>query len=127
LRDLAKLGRLYLNGGRWNDVQVVPAEWVRASLTPDAPHLMPGVRDSADWAWGYGFQWWLPDDSGAYAAVGIYSQFIYVNPARDLVIAKSSANHRYGLQADEASGRQDAHIALFHAIERALAQPPALV
>ena len=127
LRDFAKLGRLYLNGGRWNGVQVVPADWVRASVTPDAPHLLPGPRASSDSAWGYGFQWWLPDDSGAFAAVGIYNQLVYVNPARDLVIAKSSANHRYGLKADEASGRQDAHIAFFHAIERALAHPPALV
>jgi CubicO group peptidase (beta-lactamase class C family) len=127
LRDVAKLGRLYLNGGRWNDVQLVPADWVRASVTHDAPHLMPGPRVSADSAWGYGFQWWLPDDSGAYAAVGIYNQFVYVNPTLDLVIAKSSANHRYGLTADEATGRQDAHIAFFHAIERALDHPPALV
>jgi CubicO group peptidase (beta-lactamase class C family) len=127
LRDLAKLGRLYLNGGCWNGAQLVPADWVRTSVTPDAPHLMPGPRASSDSAWGYGFQWWVPDDSGAYAAVGIYNQFVYVNPARDLVIAKSSANRRYGLTADEASGRQDAHIAFFQAIERALAHPPALV
>ena len=127
LRDLAKLGRLYLNGGRWNGAQLVPAGWVRASVTPDAPHLRPGSRASSDSAWGYGFQWWLPDDSGAYAAVGIYNQFVYVNPALDLVIAKTSANHRYGSAADEASGRQDGHIAFFRAIERALAHPPALV
>ena len=38
-----------------------------------------------------------------------------------------SANHRYGSTADEASGRQDAHIAFFQAIERAMAHPPALV
>jgi CubicO group peptidase (beta-lactamase class C family) len=127
LRDLAKLGRLYLNRGCWNGADVVPADWVRESVTPDAPHLMPGQRASSDSAWGYGFQWWLPDAGGAYAAVGIYNQFVYVNPALDLVIAKSSANHRYGLTADEASGRQDAHIAFFQAIEGALGHPPALV
>ena len=133
LRDFAKLGRLYLNGGRWNGVQLVPADWVRSSVTPDAPHLVPGLRASSDSTWGYGFQWWVPDRSGAFAAAGIYNQFVYVNPARHLVIAKISANRRYGLTADEASGRQDAHIAFFHAIERQLAgrarppHPPALV
>jgi CubicO group peptidase (beta-lactamase class C family) len=117
LRDLAKLGRLYMNDGRWNGVQLVPAEWVHASVTPDAPHLMPGKRASSDSAWGYGFQWWIPDASGAYAAVGIYNQFVYVNPSLHLVIAKTSANHTYGLKDDEASDREDEHIAFFKAIE----------
>jgi len=117
LRDLAKLGRLYLNEGRWNGTQIVPAEWVHGSVTPDAPHLMPGKRASADSAWGYGYQWWVPDSSGAYSAVGIYNQFVYVNPALHLVIAKTSANHSYGLTNDEASDREDEHIAFFKAIE----------
>ena len=120
LRDFAKLGRLYLNDGRWNGVQIVSPEWVHASVTPDAPHLMPGKRASSDSAWGYGFQWWVPDTSGAYSAVGVYNQFIYVNPALHLVIAKTSANHTYGLKDDEASDREDEHIAFFHAIERDL-------
>ncbi len=117
LRDFAKLGRLYLNDGRWNGAQIVPAEWVHASVTPDAPHLMPGKRASSDSAWGYGFQWWVPDNSGAYSAVGIYNQFVYVNPALHLVIAKTSANHSYGLKNDEASDREDEHIAFFKAVE----------
>ena len=124
LRDFAKLGRLYANEGRWNEVQVVPAAWVQASVTPDAPHLMPGKRASSDSAWGYGFQWWVPDAGGAFSAVGIYNQFVYVNPSLHLVIAKTSANHRYGLKDDESSDREDEHIAFFKAIERALAAPP---
>src|SRR5437868_5167040 len=40
LRDYAKLGRLYLNGGSWNGRRIVPEQWVKASVTPDAPHLM---------------------------------------------------------------------------------------
>jgi CubicO group peptidase (beta-lactamase class C family) len=120
LRDLAKLGRLYLNYGNWNGTQIVPAEWVKASITPDAPHLLPGKRANADSAWGYGYQWWVPDDSGAYAAVGIYNQFVYVNPKLQLVIAKTSANHTYGMQDNESSDREDEHLAFFKAIERAL-------
>jgi CubicO group peptidase (beta-lactamase class C family) len=120
LRDFAKLGRLYADGGRWNGVQIVPEDWVRASVTPDAPHLLPGKRASSDSAWGYGFQWWVPDDSGAFSAVGIYNQFVYVNPRLHLVIAKTSANHNYGLKNDEISDREDEHIAFFKAIEHVL-------
>jgi CubicO group peptidase (beta-lactamase class C family) len=122
LRDLAKLGRLYLNDGNWNGTQIIPTSWVHASVTPDAAHLMPGKRASADSAWGYGFQWWVPDNSGAYSAVGIYNQFVYVNPALHLVIAKTSANHTYGLKDDELSDREDEHIDFFKAIEAQLSR-----
>ena len=95
LRDYARLGQLYLNGGLWNGVQIVPADWVRASVTPDAPHLQPGERASSSEKLGYGYQWWVPDLSGAYSAIGIYGQFIYVDPAARIVIAKTSAFRDY--------------------------------
>ncbi len=46
LRDFARLGRLYLNGGRWEGKQIIPAAWVRASVTPDAPHREPKTGKS---------------------------------------------------------------------------------
>ena len=49
-RDLWKLGQLYLDGGRANGKQVVPANWVAASLSSQA---VP--REEAD----YGYLWWL--------------------------------------------------------------------
>lgn len=123
LRDYARLGLLYANGGACNGVQVVPADWVRASVTPDAPHLMPGQRDSASDIWGYGYQWWVPDTSGNYSAVGIYNQFVYVSPSHRLVIAKTSANHAYGTTSNDLSYRENEHIAFFRAIEAALGAP----
>jgi CubicO group peptidase (beta-lactamase class C family) len=123
LRDYARLGLLYMNQGNWNGHAVVPADWVRASVTPDAPHLYPGKRASSAEAWGYGYQWWVPDDSGDFAAVGIYNQFVYVSPAAGLVIAKTSANHRYGTTNSEASYREDEHIAFFQALVASVARP----
>lgn len=120
LRDYARFGLLYLNEGKWNGVQIVPADWVKASHTPDAPQLMPGKRDTSDTVWGYGYLWWLPRAAdGPYSAVGIYNQFVYIDPARHLVIAKTSANHAYGQTNDETSYREDETVALFEAIAAA--------
>jgi CubicO group peptidase (beta-lactamase class C family) len=87
LRDYARLGKLYLDSGRWNGKQIVPEDWVLASLTPDAPHLMPGDNPYSSSDTGYGFQWWVPESSeGEFLARGIYNQFIYVNPTHKIVI-----------------------------------------
>jgi CubicO group peptidase (beta-lactamase class C family) len=50
-RDLAKFGFLYLNGGRWDDKQLIPAAYVAAATSPkgSAPNL-----DN-----GYGWHWWV--------------------------------------------------------------------
>ena len=119
LRDFARLGLLYAHEGNWNGVQIVPSEWIRASVTPDSPHSMPGRRPSSAEVWGYGYQWWIPDLRGEYVAEGVFNQFIYVNPRDRLVIVKSSANHTYGTghADDESKDHESAHIALFKAIE----------
>jgi CubicO group peptidase (beta-lactamase class C family) len=93
LRDYARFGRLYMNGGRWNDEQVVPAAWVTASTTPDAPHLMPGENPNSTSRMGYGYQWWIPENpDDDFMAIGVHGQFIYINPKRKVVIVKSSAD-----------------------------------
>jgi CubicO group peptidase (beta-lactamase class C family) len=113
LRDYAKLGLLYLHGGSWNDTQLISAEWVRASVTPDAPHLMPGKRPSAASPLGYGYQWWIPDNTGAYSAIGIYNQFIYINPSARMVIAKTSAFRDFARSSKPEHSRTAEHLALF--------------
>lgn len=91
--DYLKFGKLYRDNGKWNGEQVIPAAWVKASVTPDAPHLMPGKRDSSDLDLGYGYQWWLPVNADKeFMALGIYDQFIYVNKKSNIVIVKNSAN-----------------------------------
>jgi len=115
-RDYAKIGELYRLGGKWNGQQIVPAEWVTASVTADAPHLLP-KNDGSNFDIGYGYQWWLPiGDKGEFSAIGVYNQFIYVNPDQNVVIVKLSASSDYGTTDDESSYRETETIEMFRAI-----------
>ncbi len=95
LRDMARVGRLYLNRGELNGKRIVPAEWVTASITPDAPHLMPGSENSSN-PYGYGYQWWIPENPhGDFYAAGIYYQYIYIDPTTGVIVAKTSADRKF--------------------------------
>ena len=95
-RDYARLGTLYRDHGVTNGEQVIPRQWVVDSITPDAPHLMPGTRDNSDTSLGYGYQWWIPEQADEeFMALGIYGQYIYVNRKANVVIVKNSANRDF--------------------------------
>jgi len=81
-RDMAKIGYLYLQHGRWNGVQLVPAQWVTASSTKhlETTGLMNAAEDD-----GYGYGWWL-DAFGGYSAHGFGGQYIFVLPQLDMVV-----------------------------------------
>lgn len=117
-RDYAKIGELYRLGGRLNGQQIIPEAWVTASVTPDAPHLQPGKNNPAsDFELGYGYQWWIPEgNEGEFSAIGVYNQFIFVNPMDGVVIVKLSANSDYGSTPDESSYRELETIEMFRAI-----------
>ncbi|MGB0099862.1 MAG: serine hydrolase [Nocardioides sp.] len=115
-RDFARLGELYRLGGRVGDVQVVPERWVSDSVVDSAPPLeaVPGLDEPPV---GYGYQWWIPQGSGGeFTAIGVYNQFVYVDPAREVVIVKLSANRAYGTSAEEADNREDETIELLRAL-----------
>ncbi|MCR9141421.1 MAG: beta-lactamase family protein [bacterium] len=118
LRDYARFGRLYLNEGAYGGEQIVPADWVRASVTPDAPHLQPGQTTSSSTTMGYGYQWWIPEnrDGSDFSAIGIYGQFIYVNPERSVVIVKNSSFADF----TKVRGSSGETLAMFQSIARAL-------
>jgi CubicO group peptidase (beta-lactamase class C family) len=77
--DMLKLGQLYLDEGRWQGKQIVPADWIQQSTAADAPN-------------GYGYLWWIHPVQGqhAYAAIGSSGQVILVDPGRRLVVVASS-------------------------------------
>ena len=97
LRDVGRFGQLVLEDGEaFSGRRVLPPGWRDLAGHPDsAPtafgRLMPGSPA------GYGYHWWalphLPTGihAGAFVALGAYGQFIYVNPAAQVVIAIQSA------------------------------------
>lgn len=93
LRDYARFGRLFLEGGLRDGRQVIPTHWIEASVNPTAPHLQPGDNPGSSWTFGYGYKWWVPENpQGDFTAIGVWGQYIYVDPTRDLVIVKTSAD-----------------------------------
>ncbi|EPO6706510.1 serine hydrolase domain-containing protein [Pseudomonas aeruginosa] len=98
LRDFARLGLLYLHQGRSQSGKaIVSPAWVRASTHPRDAHLQPGrTLEEGQPILGYGYQWWIPQGGeGEFMAIGVYGQFVYVNPQRRVVIAKNSAYADY--------------------------------
>jgi len=115
LRDYAKIGSLYLKHGNWQGKQLVSKQWVQESLTPDAPHLMPGEKEL-----GYGYQWWIPkSEQNEFMAIGVYNQNIYINPATETVIVKLSANPFYNDKSYVPS-LTEANIQLYRSIVQSL-------
>ena len=117
LRDYAKFGWLFANKGNWQGQQLVPEQWVIDSVTPDAPHLMPGKNNPfSSNSYGYGYQWWIPlGAEDEFVAQGIYNQYIYIDPDQKLVIVKTSANHLYNDRSYNWAGK---HLAMFRAISQ---------
>lgn len=87
--DMAKFGQLYLQKGKWNGKQVIPAGWVEEATTfkiDQAPDALQSKKDSSDWMQGYCYQFWRCRNN-AFRADGAYGQFIIVMPEKDAVIA----------------------------------------
>ncbi len=86
LRDYGRIGQMMLDGGVANGVRLLPEDWVREATVP-AEGYEPVAPGSTR---GYQYQWWTLTDSGAYLAVGLQGQFIYVDPATRTVAVKLS-------------------------------------
>ncbi|MDQ0315496.1 serine hydrolase domain-containing protein [Amorphus orientalis] len=85
-RDHARFGLMFLNGGKANGKQVVPADWVEDATVPDEGYEPTAEGEDL----GYQYQWWTFTDSDVYAALGLHHQYIYIDPANELVIVKAS-------------------------------------
>ena len=83
LREMVKLGQLYLQNGYSGNNQILSSEWISEATS---------LQVENSWNWngdgGYGYLWWLPDQG--YLAWGLGGQFIVVIPEFNLVIGTHS-------------------------------------
>ena len=76
--DMAKIGQLYLDGGKWEGRQIVSEEWVAESTAEHSRWEKEKLS--------YGYMWWTGILNG-YAAMGNSGNIIYVNPADKMVVS----------------------------------------
>jgi Beta-lactamase len=83
--DLAKIGLLYMNDGRWNGQQLLTSAWIKESLTP---------RIDAGEGFQYGYQWWLLPHGEparlAWVARGMGGQRLIVFPEERLIVVSTA-------------------------------------
>lgn len=112
LEDYARFARLYLHEGNYRGEQVLPKEWVKDSMDISEAYAKPGANYDAYNAIGYGYQWWVPEgDEGEFMAIGVYGQWIYVNPTKSVIIVKTSADPDF-----MAKGYELKHVEFFRAV-----------
>lgn len=81
LRDFARFGLMVLNGGEANGRRIVSKEWIAESTRPTTHEAN---------APGYGYQWWMGERPGSFAAIGLQGQYIYIDPTTRTVVVKLS-------------------------------------
>ena len=100
-RNMARLGYLYMHGGRLNGKQIVPASWIHASLT--------NYTQFNNSNWGdlhnvnYGYLWWLGEikNHKVFLAIGYGGQFVINFPDLNLIVVTTAKSYLGWNTADE--------------------------
>jgi CubicO group peptidase (beta-lactamase class C family) len=89
LRDYARFGQFFMSGGRIRGESILPTGWMEEAGSQRLVRPAAGQQ--------YGYMWWPMDSTahaihaGAFAAEGIFGQWIYINPREQLVVVQLSA------------------------------------
>jgi CubicO group peptidase (beta-lactamase class C family) len=85
LRDYARFGRLLAGHGRIEGRQIIPRAWV---IEASRAHF--SGQQTGRW-YGYGYQTWVfPENDGSFALLGVRGQAMFIDPARQLVLAHTA-------------------------------------
>lgn len=115
-RQLTRLGYLFLRQGKWQDKQVIPAEWVKQATQNQVDTslaLLESPRQHIDARGCYGYNWWIngikPDGTylmpdtpvDTYFASGFNNNMLYIIPSWDLVLVRTGIDgnpeNKYGV------------------------------
>jgi CubicO group peptidase (beta-lactamase class C family) len=103
-RDLARIGQLMLQHGKWEGKPIVPDAWVAASTRPSQE-----LNDR------YGLLWWLYADPPGFAALGYLDTNVYVFPGLDLVAVRMQSK-----PVPDAPAYEPAALGLFKRLPRSV-------
>jgi CubicO group peptidase (beta-lactamase class C family) len=81
--DIARFGQVYLQKGKWQDRQLIPAAWVAEATSMQTSN---GSSPKSDWDQGYGYQFWRSRHQ-SFRGDGAFGQYCLVLPEKDAVIA----------------------------------------
>ncbi len=90
--DILRFGQLYLQKGKWNGKQILPAAWISEATSlkiDNAPGASQSKKDSSDWMQGYCYQFWRSRHN-SFRGDGAFGQYVLVLPDEDAVIAITS-------------------------------------
>ena len=112
-RQMLRFGQMYMNGGRFEDRQILRKEWVAASFTPRAE----SPREHGRY---YGYGWWIRSTAGFETpfAWGYGGQFILLVPELDLVVVTTSSS-------EPGEGRRSHIRSLYRLLEDLVVAPAA--
>jgi CubicO group peptidase (beta-lactamase class C family) len=119
--DLARLGWLWCNWGKWEDKQIVPEAWMRESVETN-----PDVKSNCsedEWKYGYGI--WTNSDgklwenlpSDGFTASGAGGHYVSVFPSRDLVIVQNPGRYKRDRDRNAERGNQELLRIILDALE----------
>ncbi len=95
--DLAKIGYLYLNNGRWENEQIISNQWIKESTSSHVKNIKNGCGDVYD----YGYQWWVKTEN-LLSAQGKGGQYIIIDKKNNLVVVfTSSFPDRFGCKPEK--------------------------
>ena len=126
VRDMARIGVLMLNQGKWNNKQIIPESWVQEMTYPhtsfdEVDKIAPFIKNKYN-SKAYGYMWWLMHEpknqklQSAYSAQGAWGQNITVIPNMNTVVViktndlylRQKGNHDYIL--DQVATAYDARL-----------------
>ena len=120
LRDMVKLGQLFLQDGYSDTNQVISSTWIEQATLPQVATGSNGWSDLPN----YGYLWWLPELEGSFLAFGFGGQYIAVIPQYNLVIGTHSTDWGPGsLSAHQIDLRN----AIFNEVVPLLSKPRVII